>query len=70
MDLNLEIKEKGPSLTEPVSFMVTEQMKLEIQDIKRTSKRNQMLMNELMRQCLSQLITKFRSGEFDESRAS
>lgn len=67
MDLNLEIKEKGPSLTEPVSIMVTEDMKAEVTRIKRASERNKRLMNELIRQCLTQLIAKFNAGEFDET---
>lgn len=67
MDLNLELKETGPSLTETVSFMVTEDMKSEVRRIKMTSERNKKLMNEFLRQCTAQLIQKFDAGEFDET---
>ncbi|MGZ3796480.1 MAG: hypothetical protein ACXVB1_08950 [Pseudobdellovibrionaceae bacterium] len=66
MDFKLTIiKEKEAPITTPLSVPVPEEMKKDIQRIKREHKNNSRMVNELARQFFAQLIEKYDNGEFE-----
>ena len=57
------IKEKKPSVTTSISLAVTQELKDDIQRIKRDDPDNVYIFNDIIRQFLSQLVEKFDRGE-------
>lgn len=56
-------KDKKPSVTTSLSLAVTQEIKDDIQRIKRDNPDNVYIINDIIRQFLSQLVEKFDRGE-------
>jgi hypothetical protein len=68
MKFNLDVNvEHEDPISFPLSVPMTEAMREEIKKIKRSSNKNQKIVNDLARQFFAQVIEKFHAGEFDES---
>ena len=58
--------DKPAPINAPMSVALTEEMKNEIQAIKRSSEQNRRLLSHLTRQFFAQVIEKYNAGEFEE----
>lgn len=63
--ISADIDDK-PSIKTTLSVPVTEELKEEVERLKRSSKKNKKLVNEYSRQFFEQLVDKFDKGEFEK----
>lgn len=70
MDFKIELlKDQEPAISTTIAVPVSDEMSEDIKMIKKSSERNRRLVNETARQFFSQLIDKYKSGEFDSESA-
>lgn len=70
MDFKIKIlKDQEPAISTTIAVPVSDEMSEDIKLIKKSSERNRRLVNESARQFFSQLIAKYKSGEFDVESA-
>lgn len=70
--MNFEIKilkDQEPAISTTIAVPVSDEMSEDIKLIKKSSERNRRLVNESARQFFSQLIEKYKSGEFEVESA-